>query len=179
MQVGKYQRVARTTAIYPASAGVYYPALGLAGEVGEIANKVKKIIRGDVALKDRVDDLLAEIGDVIWYTAAVASDLGIDLEQVAEMAAKEVRMEGDIYSVILKMQAATGRIAQAAEDIRISGVNNNDRNIVFGNLIVVLRATDSLCAILNADLSAVCEANIQKLLNRKEAGTLRGDGDKR
>lgn len=77
-----YQRLANRTAIYPGRLtdwGLGYVALGLTGEAGEFANKVKKIIRdgGDV------DGLGAELGDVLWYVAVGATELGYTLEDIA------------------------------------------------------------------------------------------------
>ena len=79
-----YQRIAATTAIYPDNQRIVYPALGMAGEAGEVANKVKKIIRdGPNALpKEWRKELSKEIGDVLWYCAALASDLNIDLQEI-------------------------------------------------------------------------------------------------
>ena len=80
-----YQRQAKKTAIYPKSAGVMYPALGLTGETGEVANKVKKIVRDGYANSppDWKEQISHEIGDVLWYCAALASDLGLSLGGIA------------------------------------------------------------------------------------------------
>ena len=75
-----YQQRAVTTAIYKSEHAILYPALGLAGEAGEIANKVKKVIRDGTF--DR-EDLAAELGDVLWYVAVLAQDLGVNLGDVA------------------------------------------------------------------------------------------------
>jgi len=61
--------------------------LGLAGEAGEIANKVKKFIRDgyDVEqFEQKKMELAAEIGDVLWYCAALSRDIGFDLQHVAQ-----------------------------------------------------------------------------------------------
>lgn len=81
-----YQTQASQTAIYPASAKITYPALGLAGEAGEVANKVKKILRDSRGnLTDEARHAIgAEIGDVLWYLAALANDLGLHLSDLAE-----------------------------------------------------------------------------------------------
>ena len=85
-----YQSSAMKTAVYPREHTGVYPALGLAGEAGELCNKVKKILRGD----DNGDpacqmglerDIIAELGDVLWYVAALAHDLGYSLSDVAVM----------------------------------------------------------------------------------------------
>ena len=80
-----YQRSAAETAIYPDKYKILYPALGLAGEAGEVANKVKKIVRDgpDKMPPDWREQLASEIGDVIWYCAALATDLNLTLGQVA------------------------------------------------------------------------------------------------
>jgi NTP pyrophosphatase (non-canonical NTP hydrolase) len=85
MDFNSYQRVAKTTAIYPATHKVIYPALGLAGEAGEVANKVKKLIRdGTSSLpKDWKEQIASEIGDCLWYCANLAEDLGISLGRIA------------------------------------------------------------------------------------------------
>ncbi len=86
MGLNEYQREAQKTSIYPASARIIYPALGLAGEAGEVANQVKKIIRDDDGplTEARKNKIIGELGDVLWYAAAIAADLEISLEKVAE-----------------------------------------------------------------------------------------------
>lgn len=88
-----YQIVSAETAIYPGAGeeasigGLSYVTLGLTGEAGEIANKVKKIIRdhrGTITAKAR-NELAGELGDVLWYVAQVATQLGVSLNQVAEL----------------------------------------------------------------------------------------------
>lgn len=84
----QYQERAEKTAVYPGqgtSSGLMYATLGLAGEAGEIANKVKKVFRddeGDVTTRRR-DDLRQELGDVLWYVSALAQELGLDLGKIA------------------------------------------------------------------------------------------------
>ena len=85
MDFNKYQETAVETAIYPDTHRILYPALGMAGEAGEVANKVKKIIRDgtDNLPEDWKDQLASEIGDVLWYCAALANDLGMPLALIA------------------------------------------------------------------------------------------------
>lgn len=80
MHMSDYQNAAVKTAVYPETHAILYPALGLAGEAGEVANKVKKMIRdGNTDLTAIAD----ELGDVLWYIAALASDLGVDMDTLA------------------------------------------------------------------------------------------------
>ena len=85
MQLDAYQEAARRTAIYQDRHKVIYPALGLASEAGEVAGKVKKALRDrDGAFEpDQISALKDELGDVLWYVAVLADDLGLSLEAIA------------------------------------------------------------------------------------------------
>tara|TARA_R100000935_G_C2732624_1_gene122581 strand:- start:38 stop:415 length:378 start_codon:yes stop_codon:yes gene_type:complete len=87
-----YQRMATKTAIYPDEHRIIYPALGLAGEAGEVANKVKKLIRDGP--EGRPDDwreqISSEIGDVLWYCASLATDLNLTLGMIAAQNEKKL-----------------------------------------------------------------------------------------
>ena len=86
MDLTDYQRASRATAVYPgAGENLTYPALGLCGEAGEVAEKVKKTIRDDggVLGAERRAALGAELGDVLWYVAQVATEAGLDLDEIA------------------------------------------------------------------------------------------------
>lgn len=78
-----YQEYAATTAIYPKEAKVAYPILGAIGELGELANKYKKVIRDGVELD--IEDAMKELGDVLWYLSAIANDLGVSLGHIAAL----------------------------------------------------------------------------------------------
>ena len=81
-----YQLRARDTALYPAvGSNPIYPTLGLCGEVGEVADKVKKVIRdrGGSFDAEVIEALNLELGDVLWYVAQLASELGLELDAIA------------------------------------------------------------------------------------------------
>ncbi len=82
-----YQAGAMKTAVYPNSGkgNWTYPALGLAGETGEICEKLKKAIRDDGGQvnAERKQALSKELGDVLWYVAALCTELGFDMDEVA------------------------------------------------------------------------------------------------
>jgi NTP pyrophosphatase (non-canonical NTP hydrolase) len=80
-----YQRFSRRTAEYPREAWLSYPALGLAGEAGEVAEHAKKAIRDDHGeiTDERRAQLARELGDVLWYVSQLASELGLDLDVIA------------------------------------------------------------------------------------------------
>jgi NTP pyrophosphatase (non-canonical NTP hydrolase) len=86
MNFDDYQNAASKTAVYPNQGdNLTYPALGLAGEAGEVAEKVKKIIRDDGGelTPSRISSLEKELGDVLWYVAAMCHEIGVTMEQVA------------------------------------------------------------------------------------------------
>lgn len=80
MGLNAYQKAAAKTAVYKAEHSILYPALGLAGEAGEVANKVKKMLRDGTF--DR-SDIAAEVGDVLWYIAALSRDLNLNMHDLA------------------------------------------------------------------------------------------------
>ena len=82
-----YQDKAVETAIYGAGNKIIYPALGLANEAGEVLGKIKKVLRDkdgkfdDIGTRVTIAD---EMGDVLWYLAALAKDIDISLDQIAD-----------------------------------------------------------------------------------------------
>lgn len=118
MTLNDYQKIAHSTAIYPniyvgdgetpimmtTYAPYLYPTLGLVGEAGELANKVKKIFRdhGGLIDGDAKHAIVMELGDVLWYVAELATALGYTLDSVAELneaklraRAAEAKLKGD------------------------------------------------------------------------------------
>ncbi|DAZ90303.1 nucleoside triphosphate pyrophosphohydrolase family protein [Mycobacteroides abscessus] len=112
--LSEYQREAAKTAIYPGAGdttsvdGLSYATMGLVGEAGEIANKVKKILRDNegVITDEASLAILYELGDVLWYVAALATQLNVDLTDIAGLNLGK-----------LQARAAAGRL-QGAGDSR-------------------------------------------------------------
>ena len=86
MTFGEYQRKAVATAIYGAGNRVVYPTLGLCGEAGEVAEKIKKVLRDKegVFLVEDKEQIKKELGDVLWYIANIANDLFINMDDIAK-----------------------------------------------------------------------------------------------
>lgn len=85
MELNEYQQKALETAVYPTV--IIYPALGMCGEAGEVADKVKKALRDNNSefTEEKKFEIAKEIGDVLWYCATLSNDLGFSLQQIAEM----------------------------------------------------------------------------------------------
>lgn len=93
MTLNEYQEHALETAIYPAESRIIYPTLGLTGEAGEVADKVKKIIRDNHKefTPEKKAEIMKEIGDVLWYCATLSHDLGYTLDVVAQTNVDKLR----------------------------------------------------------------------------------------
>lgn len=87
MDFEEYQKFSRKTAIYPnRGKNFIYPTLGLAGEAGEVAEKIEKIIRdkkGRISETEK-SEIAKELGDVLWYVANLATELGLHLDEIAK-----------------------------------------------------------------------------------------------
>ncbi len=93
MTLNEYQNHALETAIYPETHPIIYPTLGLTGEAGEVADKVKKVIRDghEEFTDEKRREIVKEIGDVLWYCATLSHDLGYELDEVAQMNVDKLR----------------------------------------------------------------------------------------
>jgi len=86
MKFSEYQKLASTTMIYGTGNKVVYPTLGLNGEAGEVAEKIKKVLRDNNGefTDEKKEEIKKELGDVLWYLSAIATDLGLDFDDVAQ-----------------------------------------------------------------------------------------------
>jgi NTP pyrophosphatase (non-canonical NTP hydrolase) len=92
MNFNEYQIKSRKFAIYrKKNNNLIYPLLGLIGESGEIAEKIKRVIRGDTKFDKKLQiETAKELGDVLWYLSQLASELNIKLEDVANNNIKKL-----------------------------------------------------------------------------------------
>ncbi len=94
MTFNEYQAVSRKTAIYPRQDKNFtYPAMCLAGEAGEVANKIGKLLLTDKAEVNQIEReaLQGELGDVWWFMAQLATELELKLDDVAEKNIKKLQ----------------------------------------------------------------------------------------
>ena len=86
MTFNEYQLKSRETAIFPDEDNRFiYATLGMIGEAGEVAEKVKKVWRDKNKVVSELDreEIKKELGDVLWYMSQLALELGIDFDEIA------------------------------------------------------------------------------------------------
>ena len=108
MDFNTYQKNARLTAQYPNLGSNYiYPTLGLVGEAGEVAEKVKKVIRDKKGVFDDESKkgLKKELGDVLWYVSNLCTEFNFSLDDIALQNLEK-----------LKLRAAKGKISGSGDD---------------------------------------------------------------
>ena len=100
MDFDNYQIQARKTAIYPnKNKNFIYPTLGLVGESGEVAEKIKKILRDKNGIFDNESKiaLKKELGDVLWYLSNLCNELDFSLDDVAKGNLEKLNLIGIIF----------------------------------------------------------------------------------
>ena len=108
MDFKTYQRNSRLTAQYPNLGSNYiYPTLGLVGEAGEVAEKIKKVIRDKKGVFDNEskNSLKKELGDVLWYLSNICTEFNFSLDDIAKQNLEK-----------LKVRAAKGKISGSGDD---------------------------------------------------------------
>ena len=108
MDFNTYQKKARETALYPnLGSNNIYPTLGLVGEAGDVAEKVKKVIRDKEGIFDdeSKNAIKKELGDVLWNLSNLCTELNFNLEDVAVQNLHK-----------LSIRAAKGKISGSGDD---------------------------------------------------------------
>jgi len=173
LALNEYQAGAKGTAIYPLP--VNYPTLGIAGEACELLVKV--------SLGAEPDEVIKEVGDVLWYTANVAADLGFSLSDVAGVdyfadlpgypAANSVEamlLEG-VGEVCETVKKAIRDNQGVFDEPRLAKVKNG--------LHVIVNSLKELCFEYDTTLEDAAQRNLEKLRSRQQRGVLQGSGDNR
>ena len=95
MDFDTYQLKARESALYPnLGSNNIYPTLGLVGEAGEVAEKVKKVLRDKNGIFDDIakDSIKKELGDVLWYLSNLCTEFNFSLDDVAHQNLEKLRL---------------------------------------------------------------------------------------
>jgi len=190
MNLTDYQSSARSTAIYLdiEHNRMLYPALGIIGECGEVAEKTKKLIRDDDGhmSPDRIAAIAKELGDCCWYLANICCDTNLDLSMMYEMRGAAITHEIRglmLPQLVLCMNRHAADSAKALEewyytyDCRLNESGRFPSLPQHISYIVV--CIEEIARRCGFTLEDICVANIEKLAGRKQRGTLKGDGDDR
>lgn len=169
---------ARATALYPdAGRNIAYPTLGLAGEAAETFEKI--VNNADTK------DVLAELGDVLWYTANLAWEAGLTLAGEYDDTAFP-RVETDGVASRIKtgndLVIAVGHVCEIVKKTMrdAGGVFDEHRTSLLQNqLVEVLSAASKVAFAYGGDLTAAAENNVAKLASRADRGVIHGNGDNR
>ncbi len=194
MKLSEYQEKARSTAIYhvcedyDTNICMIYPGLGLVGECGEVAEKIKKLYRDDNSklTEKRKEDIKKELGDCCWYLANICSDTTFDLQLCYDMKSipqiQKVR-KMTFPQLVLHMNRCASIVAESLElwyyqYDRHTGEYSKFMAIPH-NITKILVCVSELASRCGCTLEKVCTGNIEKLLSRKARGKIKGDGDNR
>jgi len=190
MNLIEYQRKARNTAIYLniQDTKIIYPAIGLIGECGEVAEKIKKLIR-DANYRMTPDRALAianELGDCCWYLANICCDINLDLNMMYQMRGASMIQHVrtlTLPQLILRMNKYATDISCALGKwyYKFDGYLNEANRfpeipLCLSGIISCIEEIGHRC---NFTLKEICTMNIEKLTNRQKNQTLHGEGDNR
>lgn len=171
MNINEYQKEAIKFAAFGNKMENEYLALGLSGEVGEVLNKLKKVIRDDGGqlTEDAARHIALEIGDVLWYVATIAHKEETSLffaprpkENVSLQEAIKFGMEVAYQSFRTSDDLIGGRVALSSN-----------------RLLVICSSLELLSNFAGYTLEEVADMNIQKLTDRQNRGKIGGSGDDR
>lgn len=190
MNLNEYQKTARSTAVYLdiENSKMIYPALGLIGECGEVAEKIKKLIRdddGEITPKRR-EGIKKELGDVMWYVANVCCDTDHDLEMIYRMRTSFIMhhiRDMKIPQLVLYMNRYAAFVAHILEEWyyghMCDPISKNHFTDLPRYLTTVIVCVEEMGNKFNIDFEDIYVTNIEKLLDRKKRGKIKGDGDTR
>jgi len=184
MNFTAYQHNAVVSAIYPNHGNnLTYPMLGLMGEGGEVAEKIKKMIRDDEGkmTTDRRAALRGELGDCLWYIAAICEETKLDMGSLYVLSQRCDQNACDIYRSIFRLQQQIANMSILIEQA-IYGSNNRDIDPLMPlptDITMLLGTINAICVTCGLNIQEVAKFNLQKLASRQERGVLQGDGDNR
>lgn len=190
----QYQTASRTTVAYPQSIegiDILYPFIGGPDETGELLGKLKKLFRGDFGTPGTIDGAVIyaavmEMGDVMWNISQMVTELGADLQEMANKAfarAKDFRKATPLAAT-LKLYGTMGTIADRFGDMLLYNQQfaANTTKTRADLLLLVRKSLVWLIVLANAlaiTMEEVMEANLKKLKYRLREGKTRGSGDNR
>lgn len=198
MLVSDYAVKARSLYIYPPKAKFIGPAFGIAGECGELVEKIQ--------YGGSHDELTKETGDVLWYLVNVLEDIDWSFIDCVKYHAEALALEttASFEGTFLSYQAIinqiiendcsprkdaishlaiySGKIAEIAKKaLRDNGgiIPEGKKKVVGKYVVLILDILCDIATTYGLNMSDVAQANIDKLFDRRDRGVLGGSGDNR
>lgn len=191
MKLTEYVEKSRSVAMYHDKspfANFTYPALGLAGEIGETIDKLTSV-------SVPKNEVIKELGDILWYTVNTPIDAGLDFLDLVDIMTDSVlpvttftelgnklAYGNDARSSLIRLPIYVGRITEIAKKmIRDSSGNLPPEKlpIVKDSICQILLCLFDICYQWSINMDDVAQANIDKLFSRRDRGVLSGSGDNR
>ena len=196
--IDEYQEKAVSLAVYPPEYKTLYPTLGLAGEAGEVAEKLVPLIENEGTDEDK-QDIILEIGDVMWYMATTANDIDMTLSDCIAISigdnfqsfrdAQDKSVQITQYSqnldVIYPIFMLFARIGTVSELVKKYVRDDNQvmseirKNKIANGIGEVYRLLSCLAFDLSFEMQQCADANLEKLFSRQKRNKIKGDGDHR
>ena len=190
MNLYEYQIIARSTAIYlnTERSRMIYPALGIIGECGEVAEKAKKLIRDDnwIMKPNRIEAIIKELGDCCWYLANICSDVDLTLGMIYKVRYNQI--ENQICEFTFsQLDLHMNRRANLLSEILERWYYDDNCNLtacwkypeICEHIAHVIVCIEEIAGRYDHTLEEVYTKNTDKLAKRKQSGTLTGEGDDR
>ncbi len=199
-----YDAFVRTTAIFKADRGIQYCITKLTGEIGEFNDKVADMISSQSGFTDayfeqyaehtQIDALALELGDIMWYCAALSQQLGYNFPLLMGIHPRPLEILGGqpgikVLSLGLRLSGQAGFVAERAgkliRDKDCDGTNamylthDEFRTASMRNLANIVEVIRRIGRMLGYELETIVDRNIGKLMSRKNRGVLSGSGDNR
>lgn len=193
-----YWEFTSTTVVYPSKKSLEYVTLGLISEINELANNSFALLmghqEGELEVEESVLDiertkLLLELGDILYYVTRLCIHLGyrsvksflVNAKYYQESEFNKSLEKSDFFTTYMTLNLASGTLAGLIKKYVRGDSNYQDLSLlqVFceSSLFILFLTIDELAYDLNSDLKTVMDDNTNKLTKRKNAGTIRGDGD--
>lgn len=179
-----YQKHAISTAIYPnIGTNMLYPMLGLISEAGELAGKVKKMIRDDNSkmTEDRKTAIQGELGDILWYVANLCAEAKINLNNnnlINAYTHDTCYDANELGKLAFTLQRKISSITKVLEQ----EMDEPEKSLGLlppAIILFLLELLSEICAGCDTDIDEVAKQNLEKLFSRQKRGVLGGDGDNR
>lgn len=191
MKITEYVEQSRSVAMYHDKSPVAnftYPALGLAGEVGETIDKLTLVSISK-------NEIIKELGDILWYAVNISEDAGLDFIKLVDIMTDSVltiatftelgnklAYGNDARSSLIQLPIYAGRIAEIAKKmIRDSAgkLPSEKMPILKDSICQILLCLFNICSQWSINMDDVAQTNIDKLFSRQRRGVLSGSGDNR